>query len=64
MFSGDTYPVAVRRTRRVEHFLSRSIRGFEILATKEQQDAALTRRILNKTTVEARASARSTKGKE
>lgn len=61
MFSGDTYPVPVRRMRRVESFLSRSLFGFEVLNTKDRQDEAMTRRTLNKITMDARAAARDTK---
>lgn len=64
MFSGETYPVSVRRARRVENFLSRAVPGFEVLTTKDQQDEALTRRTLNKITVDARNAMRSQKGKE
>lgn len=64
MFSGETYPVSVRRARRVENFLSRAVPGFAVLTTKDQQEEALTRRTLNKITVDARNATRSQKGKE
>lgn len=64
MFSGETYPISVRRARRVENFLSRAVPGFAVLTTKDQQDEALTRRTLNKITVDARHATRSQKGKE
>jgi hypothetical protein len=64
MFSGETYPVSVRRARRVENFLSRAVPGFAVLTTKDQQDEALTRRALNRITVDARNATRSKKGNE
>ena len=64
MFSGETYPVSVRRARRVENFLSRAVPGFAVLTTKDQQEEALTRRTLNKINVNARNATRSQKGKE
>ena len=64
MFSGETYPVSVRRARRVENFLSRAVPGFAVLTTKDQQDEALIRRTLNRITVEARNATRSKKGSE
>jgi hypothetical protein len=64
MFSGETYPVSVRRARRVESFLSRAVPGFAVLTTKDQQDEALTRRTLNRITMEARNATRSKKGNE
>lgn len=64
MFSGETYPVSVRRARRVENFLSRAVLGFAVLTTKDQQEEALTRRTLNKINVNARNATRSQKGKE
>jgi hypothetical protein len=64
MFSGETYPVSVRRARRVENFLSRAVPGFAVLTTKDQQDEALTRRTLNRIAVEARNATRSKKGNE
>ena len=64
MFSGETYPVSVRRARRVENFLSRAVPGFAVLTTKDQQDEALTRRTLNRIAMEARNATRSKKGNE
>ena len=64
MFSGETYPVSVRRARRVENFLSRAVPGFAVLTTKDQQDEALTRRTLNRITMEARNATRAKKGNE
>ena len=64
MFSGETYPVSVRRARRVENFLSRAVPGFAVLTTKDQQDEALTRRTLNRITMEARNATRSKQGNE